>query len=295
VNNPSTTILSDEFGLFLQQAMSDRGQPSLKELVKELLSFHGMGRTYYAGKPYADSHYSIPKIDNPYVNVLGTSTPIELIDGVSEKSVDNGFLNRIIMVQMSEENPINREPDTAIPDDLKARLELLGSEAGGIEYAPDVHDYMVECAEGMAENRKKKNDKFANLWGRAEEMMIRVAGLLAIGDGDTITREHVAWAHGYVAWSIKSFADFLGTDLAESAFEKNIKKATAFIKNARHYSADKQFGAICKTGAMPKGKLTKLMKIPSREMSDLMDYFSDSGTFSRATYGGNTVLYIKEN
>ena len=28
-----------------------------------------------------------------------------------------------------------------------------------------------------------KNDQFANLWSRAEEQTIRVAGLLAIGDG----------------------------------------------------------------------------------------------------------------
>ena len=183
----------------------------------------------------------------------------------------------------------------SIADDLISRLETLGCEPGGIEYGAGVHDFMVECSEGMASNRRRKDNEFANLWARAEEGMIRVAGVLAIGDGGTITRAHIAWAHAYIAWSIQSFSNLLGTDLAESVFEKNIKKATAFIKNARHYSSDKQFGSICKTGAMPRGKLSKLMKIPSREMSDLMDYFSDSRTFARANFEGSSVLYVKEN
>ena len=295
VDNPNITILSDEFGLFLQSAMSDRGSTHLKELVKELLSFYSLGRSYYAGKPYADAKYSIPRFDRPYVNVLGTTTPLELIDGITGKSVDNGFLNRIFMVQMSEERPINREPDLSIADDLISRLETLGCEPGGIEYGAGVHDFMVECSEGMAGNRRRKDNEFANLWARAEEQMVRVAGVLAIGDGGTITRDHIAWAHAYVAWSIQSFANLLGTDLAETVFEKNIKKAESFILNARHYAGDSQFGAICKKGVMPQSKLLKLMKLPARDLADVLDYFFKAEIFFKGNYEGYEILYKAEN
>lgn len=280
-------ILTDEFGLFIQVALSDKGSMHLKELVKELLTLFGLGRSYFAGKKYADAKQSIGKINQPYVNLLGTTTPVELLEGVTSKSVDNGFLNRILFVAASEENPINRSPDTAIPDSLYQALELIvSSTVNGLTYEEGAHDLMVDLAEQMGED-----GAYTNLWSRAEEQMIRVAGILAIGDGAEIKRGHVMWAFRYVNWCIRSFSAFLGTDLAESVFEKRIVKARSIINNARSYSSDMQFGKMCRMGYMPRGKLTKLMKITSKELDDVIRFLTESRQASEGDFEGFRILF----
>jgi hypothetical protein len=280
-------ILTDEFGLFLQVALSDKGSMHLKELVKELLTLFGLGRSYFAGKKYADAKQNIGKISKPYINLLGTTTPLELLDGVTSKSVDNGFLNRILFIAASEENPINRTPDTSIPMSLSEALEMVASSTeGGLEYEDGAHDLMISLAEQMGED-----GAYSNLWSRAEEQMIRVAGVLAVGGEGVIKREHVMWAFHYVNWCIKSFSAFLGTDLAESVFEKRVVKARTIINNARNYAADGQFGKLCRMGYMPRGKLTKLMKITARELDDVIKFLVESKEISQSDFEGSVVLY----
>ena len=283
--NQTIMMLTDEFGIFLQVALADKGNTHLKELVKELLTLFGLGRSFFAGKVYADSKMNIPKIDNPYVNVLGTTTQLELLDGVTSKSVDNGFLNRFLFVMASEENHVNRSPVTEMPKSLidglsnSIMFDIDAPLYQSLHYEEGALDLMVQLAEQMTES-----GDFANLWSRAEEQMIRVAGLLAIGDGCVIKRDHIMWAYQYVTWCIKSLSLCLGSELAESVFEKRIVKAKHFIENAKQYVADKQFGDICKLGYMPVGKLTKLMKIPARELGDVTQYLLTTQQVKGADY-----------
>ena len=282
-------MLTDEFGLFLQVVLSDKGSMHLKELVKELLTLHGLGRTYFAGKKYANSKMNIPRIYNPFVNVLGTTTQLELMDGVTSKSVDNGFLNRFLLIAASEENPINRNPNIDIPKiliDGLSSMKLL-SDAEGISYEEGAEELMVSMAEQMV-----GSGEYANLWSRAEENMIRVSGLLAIVDGAVIRQAHIMWAHRYVSWCIKSFAASLGSDLAETHFEKKIIKARNFIKNSKHYANDKQFGEYCNQGYMPRGKLAKLMKIPSRELDEVVTHLTSTKQVEGVKHEGGSILFV---
>ncbi|GJL73640.1 MAG: hypothetical protein NMNS01_28390 [Nitrosomonas sp.] len=264
-------IMVDEFGLYLQNALSDRGSVHQKDFMKELMSFYGMARDFYAGKTFADSKRSIDRIDMPYVNLLATTTPLELLDGITAKSIDNGFLNRILVVGTNEENPINRAPDVAISKQLESKLveiETLAVEYPSglsLEYEPGAFELLVHLAEGLDET-----GKFANLWMRAEEQTIRIAGLLAIGDGQIIKSSHVQWAWDFVSFCIKSFIQGLDRGFGETLFEKRINKTLEIIRNARSYTDDRQFRKYCQKGYMPKGKLTKLLKMKTKEVDELL-------------------------
>jgi hypothetical protein len=114
------------------------------------------------------------------------------VDGISQKAVDNGFLNRILFVQSSEANPINRFAKKDVPATLVESIRaLLNSPPGAMQYEEGAHDFMVSCVDHMHEP-----GLFKNLWTRAEEQMIRVAGLLALGDGGVIKKDQ--W-HGPVS------------------------------------------------------------------------------------------------
>lgn len=238
--NPSTLILIDEFGIYLQTALSERGSVHQKDLIKDLMSLYGLGRSFFAGKAYADKKQNIGQIDKPYINLIGTTTPLELLDGITPRMIDNGLLNRILFVQADKENPINRKPDTQISEELNQKMAAIRViDTSVIDYEDGAHDLLIQFAEQLNET-----GQFANLWSRAEEQTIRVAGLLAIGDGGVIKREHVTWAWSYVNGSIKAFAQKLDKDLAENPFQKQAARALDFIKNAINYSHDRQFGGI---------------------------------------------------
>lgn len=286
--NPSTLILIDEFGIYLQTALSDRGSIHQKDLIKDLMTLYGLGRSFFSGKGYADTKQNIGQIDNPYINLIGTTTSLELLDGITPRMIDNGFLNRIIFVQADKENPINRKPDTRISDELKQQMAAIRAiDTSVIDYEEGAHDLLIQFAEQLNEK-----DQFANLWSRAEEQTIRVAGLLAIGDGGVIKREHVTWAWSYVNGSIKAFAQKLDKDLAENPFQKQAAKALDFIKNAINYSLDRQFGGYCRRGLMPRGKLTKLLKAKSKEVDEVIIYLVETRQISHCDDGGTKCFSV---
>jgi hypothetical protein len=107
-NDPqsSALIMLDEFGKYLQTALADRGLVHDKDFMKELMIMFGLSRSYYAGRSYADTKRNIQPIEKPYVSVLGTTTPETFMDGLSSTQIQDGFLNRILIIEASERNPV---------------------------------------------------------------------------------------------------------------------------------------------------------------------------------------------
>lgn len=291
----SLLILSDEFGLFLQVATSERGSMHLKELIKELMQLFSLGRSFYAGKRYADKKLRIERINHPYVNVMGTTTMVELLEGLTTKSVTNGFVNRILFIEASEKGAINRRPDEAISESLKTGIAGLfpahgmpmAAPALEIDYEAGAEALMVSLAEQM-----QCPGQFAELWNRTEELMIRVAGVLAVGEGKIIRKVHVEWAHQYVKHCIKSFAVRLSGDLSETPFEKRMVKALSIISKARDYAGDIAFHEFCKKGYMPRGKLTKMLRLPSREVEEVVRYLLESRQIAAKNIDGTTAYRV---
>lgn len=280
--NPSTLILIDEFGIYLQNALSDRGLIHQKDFNKDLMTMYGLGRSYFSGKVYANRSQNIKRIDKPYINLIGTTTPLELLDGITSKMIDNGLLNRMIFIQADEENPPNRKPNIEIGENLKLKMERIRAiEYLPIEYKDGAHDLLIE----LIENNKSK-DQFSNLWGRVEEQTIRVAGLIAIGDNFVIEQEHVKWSWNYVNGLINDFARKLDKDLAENPFQKLTARALDYIKNVKNYSNDRQFGKLCTRGLMPRGKLTKLLKTKSKDVDDILTYLIETRQITHCEVGG---------
>lgn len=271
-SKPNTLILMDELGMYLKVAISDKGSIHQKEFIKEIMTLFGVGRSFFAGKSYANANQNIGRIDKPYINLLGTTTPLELFDGITSKLVDNGLLNRFLFIPASEENPINREPDIQISKDLEQEMAnitriISSEEKKELDYESGAHELLIELVE-----KHTKTGQFVNLWNRAEEMTIRISGLVSLGDGGVIKQVHVRWAWHYVSTSIGAFVQGLEQELTENPFQEQVVKAKKFIRMAKHYSNDKQFSKYCKRGYMPRGKLIKLLKIKPRDVDEIVKF-----------------------
>lgn len=283
-------VMSDEYGLFMQAAMSDRGDPNRRDLVKELMTLYGLGRSNYTGKRYANPKDNIPAIEHPYVCVLGTTTAEELFAGMNMAAVNNGSANRNIYISACEKVQKNRTPAIDVPEELASKLKTLFG-----DFAPDrVLGYGDGAGELIARfgNNQPTEGRFANLWSRAEENALRVAGVLALCDGGDIEVRHVEWAIKYISQSIEAFAIDAETQISENVFEKQMNKMLSIISDPYKYSDDKQFAAFTRKGQMPRGKLIKLMKVPARQLDDISNALVQSKQIYCGTVDGATVFWV---
>jgi hypothetical protein len=304
-------ILNDEYGIQLQIALSNGGASHLKELNKEMLTMYGLGRSYYAGKKYADQKNNIGKINKPYVNLLGTTTPSELAEGLNPASITSGQLNRIIFTFAQGIGETNFNPDFAIPEDLRERLMAVSADDGAnikddskgspivgggfnlpVKFSPGAFDTYKQLCKAF-EIEAKHAEQFADLYSRAGEQVLRIAGSLAVADGATISAEYLAYAVNYIRYSIVTFSEFLSTDLTESIFDSNVQKALKLIADPYRYSKDKRFGEVCAKGFMPRGKLTKMLRIKGSEVSEVVAYLLESQQIEEGKLNGSIVYHVK--
>lgn len=128
------------FDAHLQNALSRRGSDAQKDFIRELVLLSDLGRSYYTGKVFASDRPRIGRINQPYVNLLATANPLVLRGRITAESADNNLFNCTLFVPVSEENPVNRAPDSTISKALDKRLtEAMAAVYPGnwaLEYEP---------------------------------------------------------------------------------------------------------------------------------------------------------------
>lgn len=294
---PNTLLCMDEMGLVLQASSGSHGAPYLKELFKDLMSLHGLGRTSYGGKCYADEKKNIGEIVKPYVCLMGTTTPSTLADGLSKDNIDSGLVNRIIFVEVKDKDkaPVNRQQAATVPAALVKRLRTVcppippaPQRAKALTYAPGVKDELIRLATEMA-----AAGATPALWVRCEELTIRVAGCLALGGNGVITLEHVAWAVDWVRRGLLALEKTSTEDMGDTPFEKLRSKALKMVRNPREYAKDMAYKDLCLRGYLPRGKLMKNLKIKARELDDVVAALIESGEIGEQVMDDTTVYFAR--
>lgn len=274
--HPRALIMMDEFGMTLRGALSTNAPAYQREVMRDLMRLFGQGRGQINGKPYADPKQNIATIDKPYVNLLGTTTDAELLDGINPKQVNNGFLNRILVVEGAGHLPVNRSADDTIPplllDGLNDIFNVYNAawedEGVALEYEEGAHAHLAH----LADSSRRANDEMRNLWARVEELTVRVSGVLAVGQGQVIRKTHIDWAWQYVTHSINRFITIMRERTVDSPFHGLTLQCHEYISNAQAYSSDRQFRAFLEKGLMPIGKLLKLTRAQPRDLTAALDF-----------------------
>ena len=184
LGNPTLLLLLDELGRVLAQA---KGNQHASSFATDLMQLFGKGNTVYGGKTYTDEKKDIPPIDNPFVNVMATTTPETLTDAMSSKEVIDGYLNRFMLVMATDDCPPmamriqTSKPPQQLTDALN-EIALLGAESGTIyiPYAPGVVK-ILEKFSAVCDS-VSNTDKIGGLLGRAFQNSVAIAGILAVGD-----------------------------------------------------------------------------------------------------------------
>lgn len=258
LGSPRLTWMPDEFGKYLKFASSKAGAHS-SNVLKFAMSAYGLHKgSIIPAKVYSNAKDAKPLVDSPYVCIMGTTTVETLTDALTEESVSDGFLNRLLMVQETKEvmRTKNGRGLGDMPDGLRERIARLSA----LRFANDLRDAdksqmyrgtvmiladddataLIESIRDDAnELAASTNDHLiAGLSPRICENVIRVAGVLAVGDAQdvfkpVITYEHVEWAREFVYQSfgfMHGAAEDLDVDDHDPKFAKRKQTVRTFIE-----------------------------------------------------------------
>ena len=291
--NPNRLMMTDEMGIYLRLALAKNGDTHKQGVIKQMLSLFGLARSSLAPKPYADTSKNIPAIHGPYLNVLGTTTPEQFIGALTNLAIDDGTMNRLLCVTASGVGRKNREPRKVVPPELKSKLASLATPFGkntddsGIKIELEAELLFVEFYE-------KHQTVAGALWARAEEQARRVAGVIASGDGGVVKLAHAQWAIAYVSWCLRNVTREIQHGMAETVFGQRVLMVLKLIREVRSYSGDKAYSRFTKRGLMPHGKLLKLSRLSTRELSDVIEHLCETGEINASMDGQAKVYFVRE-
>ena len=301
--------MTDEYGLLLQGYSGVKANPNNQLLMALILNLFGSARSTFSPTAYANRRDNIQPIDNPYFLLFGTTTPAMLLAAYTPDLIAAGMVNRILVVSAAGHEPENTNLDFSVPENIKARIAEFAARLVFIDdedFDPFDHDRMdsvlapdtgLEFEAGgfelLNELAKVPDNEGTpeELWGRYREHVIRVAGVLAVGDGGVIKAGHVRWAHSFVDWCHRSFARKVVQQVGEGQFAKLTAKALDAIANPKHFASDRQFSQLCKKGLMPSGKLSKVLKIPKGDKAKVIEYLLETEQIKQGEKDGHEVFW----
>jgi hypothetical protein len=226
---PSQLMPLDEMGK-LAQALMGRNAPSFAKLAaKSLLELYTKSGpdAFWSGKQRADGlrDNAAEPVYSPTLSILGASTPAGFFDGISQESLDDGFLNRMTIFPAGKMG--GRQRDAArrpVPPALVAAIQAAMdvSTAGNLSGALSRNavapvtlrpvDWADEAAERAIERVEDYEDTLRDegrhgVAGRAAEQVQKIATLRALAlspSQPAVTAQDVGWAFRIVRRSIET-------------------------------------------------------------------------------------------
>lgn len=275
--------LWDEAGRKLKSAGRAAGSQDFQVLTW-VIDLYGKGASHVPG--LTARGMAIEALENPFLAVMASSQPAMLIEAVNAVELNSGLINRFLMFDAGDEAAeINRQRDDIFP----ARIETLAkiirdrparegdSPFHSIEFDNDAYQLICEF-EDMAQQRANQ----AEVWGRANQNALILAGLLALGSGGDrvrIDRTCAVWAIEFVKFSIARWSKRL-EGIGSTRHEVELKGVEKIIADAKRYAArfKGNKNELLKRGLMPRSCLMRVSngRITARELDAICDYLIDA-------------------
>ena len=287
--------MTDEIGDELA-ALGSKGAGSyevrIMRLYKELFS---SASGVYRGKEYAnhDGKMNAKVINQPCLNIYGTTTPRQFYDAMSGAKVLDGFLPRWLIFEGDmEAREIEREGMM-----LRAPLSLVEKVKAIWDINPagdsplmvgEIKPRIVDVTDGAKEKfrqlkayAEERRIAEANagsgldaLYARLHEHSVKLA-LVAHGDGG-ITGSVAAWACEMMLHLSSRAVDIARTQIGDNEYERNMQAVAAFI---RGFEGD---------GVGHTAVLRKFQKFELKALHNILHHLHECGTIdARQTLSGN--------
>lgn len=192
----------------------------------------------------------------PAITILGLATPGQVYDNLSTREIEDGFLNRLICVDISEPQlPKQRTNRLPVLDEFKqwannirkpdmlSRTDLTGIETDYdvtpqtfmVEFEDEALDLFDDYQENLRERELNGEFILPDLTRRWTENAMRLATTLAVCANPAtpiITVEIARWSLDYVGFYGHGFMQAVATKVADSEFHRLYLAVQDFVVRA---------------------------------------------------------------
>lgn len=256
-SNPVFVMPWDEMGVVMQSVTGTGSSSWAKTIRKVLLEVFSKSTSVWSGKEHADPTRvaTTEPIHCPTVSLFGMSTPTTFYRGLSEETLSDGFIARLVVVEVKQ-RPERQEapPQQITPPSLinainKAHEALPGGTLAKANWKnatmrPTL--YTVPWADKEAEQRwlaiedwqiSQIEDHGAHegLIGRTAEHVIKLATIRALSrdpSAPAVDVDDVEWGYGIVQRSIDCVDTGIAEYMSGSQFEELCKAIVAALRKS---------------------------------------------------------------
>lgn len=247
---PCHIQITDEMGKHLQTARKQQnGQ--IAEGLTAMVEAYSSTTSIMVSKNYSNPKATLAELEAaktiikcPAITQLGMATPGQVYENLTTKEIEDGFLNRLIVVDISE--PLMSQQATGkldVPEELKewalnirkfnpkSRTDLSGIETDH-KTKPNMdlvvfEDGALELFDNQRKTLREREAKgefsLPDLTRRWRENAMRMATTLAVcenSDNPVITVEIAQWCIKYVEYYGQLFMDQVTNKVADSDFHR---------------------------------------------------------------------------
>jgi hypothetical protein len=245
---PRHITIIDELGRYLS-ANRKAGNALYEQAQSFLMSLFGEADGTVSPKAYSPHGMSKQQveemrkslIERPALSIMGMSAPTHFYGALGLNDVNDGFLNRFIIVQTPVDEQLSRKDidfNTPVPEELIEWIQRM-SYASADEDDFDPIDYATSAPEPVLvpftdrareltdeievelfkRSREMKKFGLQNLFRRTREIIMRVSLIVALScESDRVKRKHVEWARDYVLYYAYEMAEIFKVRLGRTKY-----------------------------------------------------------------------------
>lgn len=209
--NTSFVNVSGEWGRRMKRiAMEDDREGPMTTLRTQMTNLYQKSApmSIVGGIGYSSQENNIEALQSVAYSMVGESTPQTFFDSLTESMMEDGFLSRFLVIQYEGDRPDENTnmievPDTALTKYLcqmafQADANIGNAQSQPVERTEEAAKILAAFSHRAADNIRSTNDESRRqMWNRATLKVLRIAGLLAVGDNyihPVIEKRHADWA-----------------------------------------------------------------------------------------------------
>ncbi len=248
-----------EWGHKLKRIAKDDGRDTAMATLRMTMTnlYQKSGpQSIVGGISYSNKDANIQSVSGVAYSMIGETTPKTFYSALTESMMEDGFLSRFIVLEYDGPRPAlnkdqRREPPLVVSDYLGQMAQVAqGALASGrltsVDVSQDaaklIYDFEQECD---AQINSSKEESWRQMWNRASLKVMRISGLLAVGDNyitPVITTQHVEWALTLIRRDIAVMQRKL--DSGEIGLDDSSResKVVSLIKDFFRYAVPEGYG-----------------------------------------------------
>lgn len=272
------------------------------QTLSHVISLYGQAGEWVPGTP--GRKQAIPPLDHPFLTVLATAQPDQLMEALTSAAEETGFVNRFTLFDSGEVfPPRNRQRSKTFPSAIKKHARLLR------DHEPMEGDFTRirwdntkawTTFDDFEETSRRRTHRGEKAWARANQNALILAGIAAVGvdpHQPSITEDIARWALELVTWSTDRWTDKIRLVGGDSLTEKESFRVEEKIKHARNYMKSAQSTVhqdLIRKGFMPHSVLLKLTRsIRKQRLEEILDDLHDAELIASSDMNDNIVYFAK--